>query len=177
MLDIRINFSIDLKKVAVIAATAVIVFSHLMTPPRAEALEMRLVKAAPLERAVTVNLTHLTVTTTKSQARTLLNSKTVKYFDAEAVAFLTVYAKGWSMKQWGCLRNIWQNESHFNPKAFNKDSGAYGIAQFMPSTWGNYNVVKTQAAKKQIQYGIIYIEKRYGDACNAWNFWKRHYWY
>jgi len=74
-------------------------------------------------------------------------------------------------------------ESHFNPKAKNKSSGAYGIAQFMPSTWGNYKVTKTDEAKLQIKYGLRYILKRYGDendpngACNAWKFWQENKWY
>ena len=38
MLNIRINFSIDLKKSAVKLATLLIFFSHLVVPPTAEAL-------------------------------------------------------------------------------------------------------------------------------------------
>ena len=153
--------------------------SHAILPPTAEALT---VPAAP-EKSVTVNLTYLKVTTTKSAAAKSVASPESKYFDAEALAFLTVYSKGWNMKQWKCLRNIWQKESHFNPKAKNMSSGAYGIAQFMPSTWGNYKVEKTAVAKLQIQYGLRYIEKRYGSvndptgACGAWAFWQRNGWY
>ena len=154
-------------------------FSHLVVPPAANAVT---VIAAP-EKSVTVNLKYMKVTTTMSQAKEDLASNGSKYFDAEALAFLTVYTNGWDMNEWKCLRSIWEKESHFNPKAKNMSSGAYGIAQFMPSTWGNYNVEKTAEAKLQIKYGLRYILKRYGDtndpngACNAWAFWQQNKWY
>lgn len=156
-------------------ATLAIAFSNLIAPPSAQALERTF--SAFSEKPVTVNLTYLTVTTTKSQARASIASSESKYFDTEALAFLTVYAKDWKMGEWKCLRQLWQHESHFNPKALNKHSGAYGVAQFLPSTWGNYSVSKTAEAKLQIKYGLRYIEKRYGTACEAWAFWQKNGWY
>ena len=173
MLNIRINFTVDLKKVFNVVLAGILVIGSLAAP--AYALKTQLVPIP--EKVVTVSLTHLKVSTTKTDAKAALASPQVKYFDAEALAFLTVYAKDWKMSEWKCLRNLWSNESHFNPKALNKHSGAYGIAQFMPSTWGNYNVVQTPSAELQIQYGLRYIEKRYGSACNAWRFWQIHKWY
>jgi len=178
MLNIRINFRIDLKKVGVIWAVTWIAFSNLVVPPTASALTVPAV-----EKPVTINLTYLKVTTTVSQAKADLASNGSKYFDAEALAFLTTYVQGWKMSEWKCLDNIWQHESHFNPKARNMSSGALGIAQFLPSTWGNYKVVKTTEARLQIQYGLRYIHNRYGSAsdpngaCNAWRYWQKHNWY
>jgi hypothetical protein len=180
MLNIRINLTINLRKVFAGGTVAVMLLSHLITPAYALTSVVQSVKA---EKAITVSLTHLKVTTTQSDARKALASPHAKYFDAEATAFLTVYTKGWSVKEWKCLKYIWTKESHFNPKAENKSSGAYGIAQFMPSTWGNYKVVKTEDAQLQIKYGLRYILKRYGNAvdpngaCNAQAFWKKNNWY
>lgn len=178
MLNIRISFSIDLKKLKRVLAVCVLMFSHLLDIPQAQALPTKI-----SEVPVTVKLTYLDVTTTMSQAKEDLASNGSKYFDAEALAFLTTYTKGWKMSDWKCLRQLWKHESHFNPKAKNMHSGAYGIAQFLPTTWGNYKVAKTSEAKLQIQYGLRYLEKRYGGindkfgACNAWAFWKRNGWY
>jgi hypothetical protein len=179
MLNIRINFNVDLRKAWRVLAVCVLALSHITISPSAQALTA----TGAYEKPVTVNLTYLTVTTTMSQAKADLASNGSKYFDAEALAFLTTYSKGWKMSEWKCLRNVWQHESHFNPKALNMSSGALGIAQFLPTTWGNYNVVKTTNAKLQIKYGLRYIEKRYGSvndkfgACSAWAFWQRHGWY
>ena len=180
MLNIRINLTINLKKVGAAVLATTLIMSHLVTP--VYALEKSMSTVTP-EKAVTVSLTYLKVTTTKSQARKDLASNGAKYFDAEALTFLTVYTKNWKMSEWLCLRSIWTKESHFNPKALNKSSGAYGIAQFMPSTWGNYKVEKTADARLQVKYGLRYILKRYGStnepngACNAWEFWQKHGWY
>jgi hypothetical protein len=180
MLNIRINLTINLKKVFAGATAGFIFAVHLITP--AYALTVK-APAINNEKVVTVNLAYLTVRTTKTQAKTALASPYVKYFDAQATAFLTVYSQGWSTKEWGCLNNLWNSESHFNPKALNMGSKAFGIAQFLPNTWSNYKVMKTAEAKLQIQYGLRYIEKRYGSiydtagACNAWKFHKKHGWY
>ena len=177
MLNIRISFTVNLKKVGAGLLAGMIFFSHLVTPASA------LIVAVKTEKSVTVSLTYLTVTTTKTKAKMDLASPTVKYFDPQAVAFLTTYSQGWNRSQWLCLNKLWNSESHFNPKALNMRSHAFGIAQFLPTTWGNYKVAKTASAKLQIQYGLRYIQKRYGSlndptgACNAWNFHQRKGWY
>ena len=179
MLNIRMNFTINVKKTLYLALAFMLTGINLFTPAAA----LKAVPPVVTEKAVTVSLVHLKVKTTKSAALEAVNSPHADYFDAEALAFLTVYSKGWSIKDWNCLRSIWTKESNFNPKALNKSSGAYGIAQFMPTTWGNYKVEKTMLASLQIKYGLRYIEARYADendvlgACNAWNFWTNRGWY
>jgi hypothetical protein len=168
-------------------AVSAITYSLVIAPTAAPAYGIGVVQkpmkmsvittVAAKELPVTVELTHLTVRTTRTQASRSIASRESLYFDAEALAFLTVYSKGWSVKEWGCLRSVWRHESNFNPKSLNKKSGAYGIPQFMPDTWDNYKVKKTSNAQLQIKYGMRYIEKRYGSACNAWKFWRTHQWY
>ena len=169
MLNIRINMAIDLKKLAVIGTSLFMFWSNLLTPATA--------LPAPQEKVVKVALTYLTVTTTKTEAKAALKSKYVKLFDPETLAFLTMYAKGEPLSEWKCLRALWQSESHFNPKALNMSSHAFGIAQFLPTTWSNYKVTKTPSAQLQIKYGLRYIKVRYGTACQAQNFHLAHGWY
>ena len=168
---------LNLRKVAVATAAVMLISSQMMPAAKASVVHPPKVARVMHEKYVTVALSHLTVHTTKSGAVAALNSPQVKYFDAEAVAFLTVYAKGWSVKEWRCLQYVWSHESRFNPKARNSDTGAYGIAQFMPDTWGNYKVAKTDNAKLQIQYGLRYIEARYGSACAANAHFRSRNWY
>ena len=37
--------------------------------------------------------------------------------------------------QFSCLENLWGKESGWNPNAQNPSSTAYGIPQFLDSTW------------------------------------------
>jgi len=76
-----------------------------------------------------------------------------------------------------CLNKLWMQESRWNSNALNRSSGAYGIAQFMPTTWGNYNVKKTKDPIKQVRYGLRYIKMRYGSPCRAWRHEQRYGWY
>jgi hypothetical protein len=177
MLNIRINFTIDVKKVLRGVAAIMLVCTQMYTPAHATHATVHRAAAIVREVPVTMSLDHVTVHITRTEAKKALKSSYVKYFDSQAIAFLTEYSAGKSLEEWKCLDSIWSNESHFNPKALNKSSKAYGIAQFMPSTWANYKVKKTESAALQIKYGLRYIKSRYGDACNAWRFWKKHYWY
>ena len=79
--------------------------------------------------------------------------------------------------QYACLVKLWTQESHWNPKALNRSSGAYGIAQFLPTTWGNYNLKKTSNAMRQVEFGLHYIKVRYSTSCQAWQHEQRWGWY
>lgn len=84
-------------------------------------------------------------------------------------------SRGIDVNQWRCLDMLWTKESHFNPKAHNKKSGAYGIAQFLPKTWGSRK--RTSDPKTQVEYGLKYINKRYGSPCAAWKHHRNYGWY
>jgi len=100
--------------------------------------------------------------------------------EQRAQVFPKQYAAALVMTQWkskreyNCLEQLWERESHWNPKAHNKSSGAFGIAQFLPRTWGNYKYpYKPKAATIQITAGLRYITKRYDTPCKAWEFWQK----
>jgi len=78
-----------------------------------------------------------------------------------------------SKREYVCLAQLWGKESGWNPAAHNKSSGAFGIPQFLPETWGNYKFpYKPKAASIQITAGLRYITKRYETPCKAWAFWQ-----
>ena len=67
-----------------------------------------------------------------------------------------------SDKQYRCLVELWDRESHWNPKADNHKSSAYGIPQLLRMTSTN--------PYRQIELGIKYLNhnKLYkGDICKA----------
>ncbi len=82
-------------------------------------------------------------------------------------AGLTTY--GWDKQQAKCLNQLWGKESAWNPEADNPNSTAYGIAQMLGED--------SKDAYVQISNGLRYIEHRYSNPCNAWEFWKRNYYY
>jgi membrane-bound lytic murein transglycosylase MltF len=75
---------------------------------------------------------------------------------------------GGSGSEFTCLENLWGKESGWNPNAQNPSSTAYGIAQFLDSTWAGTGIAKTSDGYRQIDAGLIYIEKAYGSPCDAW---------
>ena len=62
-------------------------------------------------------------------------------------------------KQYRCLVTLWRLESNWSSTAKNKKSSAYGIPQLLKMTETN--------PYKQIDLGLKYIAKRYGNPCIA----------
>ncbi|MGY1624695.1 transglycosylase SLT domain-containing protein [Geodermatophilus sp. SYSU D00965] len=73
-----------------------------------------------------------------------------------------------SADQFSCLEKLWGKESGWNPNAQNPSSTAYGIPQFLDSTWAGTGIAKTSDGYRQIDAGLIYIDSRYGSPCGAW---------
>jgi hypothetical protein len=84
---------------------------------------------------------------------------------------------GGSGSQFNCLENLWGKESGWNPNAQNPTSTAYGIPQFLNSTWAGTGIAKTSDGYRQIDAGLIYIDSRYGSPCAAWSHSKANNWY
>lgn len=85
-------------------------------------------------------------------------------------------ARGWSA-HWPCLDALWSRESGWDPNARNPTSTAYGIAQFLDSTWAGTGIAKTADPGRQITAGLRYIAARYGDPCRAWRHSQAVGWY
>jgi hypothetical protein len=79
--------------------------------------------------------------------------------------------------QFGCLENLWGKESGWNPNAQNPSSSAYGIPQLLDSTWGGTGIAKTSDGYRQIDAGLVYIDKAYGSPCGAWGHSQSTGWY
>ena len=79
--------------------------------------------------------------------------------------------------QFGCLQNLWGKESGWNPNAQNPSSSAYGIPQLLDSTWGGTGIAKTSDGYRQIDAGLVYIDKAYGSPCGAWGHSQSTGWY
>lgn len=85
---------------------------------------------------------------------------------------------GWGESEFQCYNNIIMRESRWDHTATNPSSGAYGIPQSLPgdkmaSAGADW---RTNPAT-QIEWGLGYIEERYGTPCQAWSFWQANNWY
>ncbi|MCQ0022544.1 lytic transglycosylase domain-containing protein [Streptomyces somaliensis DSM 40738] len=80
--------------------------------------------------------------------------------------------------QYACFSEIVERESGWDHTATNASSGAYGLVQALPASkmasagpdW------KTNPAT-QIEWGLDYMNDRYGSPCGAWWFWQANHWY
>jgi len=70
-----------------------------------------------------------------------------------------------------CLSKLYGKESAWNYKAVGNLNGSqkvYGIPQ------GKSEYLKTALPEQQIQWGLRYIDNRYGSPCKAWEFFQKN---
>jgi hypothetical protein len=85
---------------------------------------------------------------------------------------------GFSSDQFGCLDSLWMRESGWNPAAANASSGAFGIPQALPgSKMASAGADWATNPATQIQWGLGYIQDRYGSPCGAWGHSESYGWY
>lgn len=74
---------------------------------------------------------------------------------------------------------VWliSKESGCNPTAQNPTSTAYGIFQFLDSTWKGVDCVKTSDPVEQMRCGTKYVMARYGSWAKARSFHAGNGWY
>ena len=76
---------------------------------------------------------------------------------------------GFSTSQWGCLDDLWNQESGWRYNAENA-SGAYGIPQALPgSKMASAGADWQTDPTTQIKWGLGYIKGQYGTPCEAWD--------
>jgi hypothetical protein len=101
----------------------------------------------------------------------VVNSTNIKVY-----AFEKVLDK-WGEKQWAYFSDLVYRESKWSSSAQNPNSTAYGLGQFLNSTWATVGCQKTPNPYEQIDCMIKYIEARYTTPQKAMVFWNKNKWY
>lgn len=84
--------------------------------------------------------------------------------------------QGWDQGQFNAWDAIINAESGWNPNAQNPTSSAFGLGQFLNSTWKGYGA-KTSDPTQQLTYMANYIKSRYGSPQAALAFHAAHNYY
>ncbi len=97
---------------------------------------------------------------------------------AQAYAAAQLPAHGWAASEMQCLMKLWTRESDWKTTATNPSSGAYGVVQSLPaekmaSAGADYRT----NYRTQINWGLQYVQDRYGSPCGALNFHYANNWY
>lgn len=92
------------------------------------------------------------------------------------LAKMVAASKGWDESQFRAWDALINAESSWNPSAQNPTSTAFGLGQFLDSTWKSYGS-KTADPALQLQYMAKYIEDRYGTPQKALAFHQNRNWY
>lgn len=97
----------------------------------------------------------------------------------KGVVYSAMLQAGFPASEWGALQNLLNGESGFQNNVKNPSSTAYGMFQFLDSTWATVGGSKTSDPALQAQYGLQYIRQRYGSPSAAWAFWQSQspHWY
>ncbi len=90
--------------------------------------------------------------------------------DMEALGGRLAAARGWDGDEWDALDQLWLHESNWNPTSYNGSGPACGIPQANPcSKLPGWSPLDPAA---QINWGLDYIARIYGDPIRAWAHWQ-----
>lgn len=96
---------------------------------------------------------------------------------ARKIAKTKIKDYGWNLTQYSCLNWVWGKESAWNYKAVSPTND-HGIPQRnMPKHTKAQKKAFLKDPIKQIDWGLGYIEHRYGTPCKARAFKERYGWY
>jgi len=144
-----------------------------------------LVTGKPIATGVTVaNPVTAPNTVTPTAAPPIGSPNSNVEINPRAIGLTQASARGWSGSEWTALEKLWTGESNWNPTAQNPSSGAYGIPQALPyskmpkAAWP-VSAGGHSDALSQIQWGLSYIQSRYGTPSNAYAAWlsRSPHWY
>jgi hypothetical protein len=87
-------------------------------------------------------------------------------------------ARGWG-SMWSSINALEMGEAGWNPFAQNPTSTAYGLGQFLDSTWATVGGHKTSDYRLQLEYMMRYIAQVYGNPARAYGAWlsRSPHWY
>lgn len=84
---------------------------------------------------------------------------------------------GWTAQELQAWYTLGMKESGWRNTAQNPTSTAYGIGQFLNSTWAGVGIAKTSDPRLQVEAMARYIKNRYGSPSRALAFHLSHNWY
>ncbi|MGN6128256.1 MAG: lytic transglycosylase domain-containing protein [Humibacter sp.] len=88
---------------------------------------------------------------------------------AQAYAQGVLASQGMGADQFNCLVALWNRESSWNVYAYNAGTGAYGIPQALPgSKMASAGADWATSFVTQVNWGLGYVDGRYGTPCGAW---------
>jgi len=97
---------------------------------------------------------------------------------AKAYAAAQLPAHGWAASEMQCLTKLWTKESDWKTTATNPSSGAYGVVQSLPAEkMASAGADYLTNYRTQINWGLKYVQDRYGSPCGALNFHYANNWY
>lgn len=84
---------------------------------------------------------------------------------------------GWNANELSAWYTLGMKESGWRNTAQNPTSTAFGIGQFLNSTWAGVGIAKTSDPALQVEAMARYIRNRYGSPSKALAFHLSHNWY
>ncbi len=113
-----------------------------------------------------------------AQAATPTTAKAAAPAAAPASAKAIAQKKIPDPAQFAAFDKIVSHESGWNPSATNSSSGAYGLVQALPaSKMASAGADWKTNPETQIEWGLKYMNDRYGSPVGAWNHWQANGWY
>jgi len=95
------------------------------------------------------------------------------YNSARAYAIIHLSDYGWGLQEWAALDRLWWNASGWQTvRSDGNMNEPWGIPQAVPATkMAKYGADYLTNPQTQIQWGMDYIQRKYGSPTIAWQHW------